>query len=260
MKVYFISLGCDKNLVDSEVMLGLLEQAGHTVTDEEDEAEAIVINTCCFIHDAKEESIETILQMAERKTSGVCKRLVVTGCLAQRYAEEIATEMGFNVHGGFTLNILNSVALKEYQSLGLCSATLSIELSFANAKSLVSNLKQNEIKLPVGMITYGYLPMMKFRSCPARTNSGCGNCNGHPQITDRMGEKFSIICREKQYSELLNFVPVYVGDKSIPKLDFEELYFTTESQARCKKIFEMYTAKAPADFERTAGLYFRELQ
>lgn len=93
MKVYFISLGCDKNLVDSEVMLGLLEQAGHTVTDEEDEAEAIVINTCCFIHDAKEESIETILQMAERKTSGVCKRLVVTGCLAQRYAEEIATEI-----------------------------------------------------------------------------------------------------------------------------------------------------------------------
>ncbi len=93
MKVYFISLGCDKNLVDSEVMLGLLEQAGHTVTDEEDEAEAIVINTCCFIHDAKEESIETILQMAERKTSGVCKRLIVTGCLAQRYAKDIATEI-----------------------------------------------------------------------------------------------------------------------------------------------------------------------
>ena len=189
------------------------------------------------------------------------KELGIRDVLAENIGSlAMAKEMGFNVHGGFTLNILNSVALKEYQSLGLCSATLSIELSFANAKSLVSNLKQNEIKLPVGMITYGYLPMMKFRSCPARTNSGCGNCNGHPQITDRMGEKFSIICREKQYSELLNFVPVYVGDKSIPKLDFEELYFTTESPARCKKIFEMYTAKAPADFERTAGLYFRELQ
>lgn len=188
------------------------------------------------------------------------KELGIRDVLAENIGSlAMAKEMGFNVHGGFTLNILNSVALKEYQSLGLCSATLSIELSFLNAKNLVSDLKQNEISIPVGMITYGHLPMMKFRSCPARTVNGCGDCSGHPQITDRMGKKFNIICRGKQYSELLNFVPVYVGDKSIPKLDFEELYFTIESQAYCKKLYDMYINKIPADFERTAGLYFREL-
>jgi len=93
MKVYFVSLGCDKNLVDSEVMLGLLRDAGHEITDDETEAEAAVINTCCFIHDAKEESINTIIELGELKNSAKLKRLVITGCLAERYASEMATEM-----------------------------------------------------------------------------------------------------------------------------------------------------------------------
>ena len=91
MLVYFVSLGCDKNLVDSEYMLGLLRDAGHTLTEDEAEAEAIVINTCCFIHDAKEESIETILEAASYKDeeNGRCRVLIVTGCLAERYRSEI---------------------------------------------------------------------------------------------------------------------------------------------------------------------------
>lgn len=91
MQVYFVSLGCDKNLVDSEYMLGLLRDAGHTLTEDEAEAEAIVINTCCFIHDAKEESIETILEAASYKDEevGICRVLIVTGCLAERYRSEI---------------------------------------------------------------------------------------------------------------------------------------------------------------------------
>lgn len=93
MKLLFISLGCDKNLVDSEQMLGLLEKEGHTFTDDETEAEAIIINTCCFINDAKEESINTILEMAEHRKSGACKALIVTGCLAQRYHQEIQKEI-----------------------------------------------------------------------------------------------------------------------------------------------------------------------
>ena len=93
MKILFVSLGCDKNLVDSEVMLGLLRQEGYTFTDNEIEAEIIIINSCCFIQDAKEESINTIIQMAEMKKTGVCKALVVTGCLAQRYQEEIKKEI-----------------------------------------------------------------------------------------------------------------------------------------------------------------------
>ena len=93
MKILFISLGCDKNLVDSEVMLGLLDSKGYTIVDDETEADIIVVNTCCFIHDAKEESIQTILEMAELKTEGHLKALIVTGCLAQRYQQEIIDEI-----------------------------------------------------------------------------------------------------------------------------------------------------------------------
>lgn len=93
MKILFVSLGCDKNLVDSEVMLGLLTRDGHTFTDDEQEADVIVVNTCCFINDAKEESINTILEMAELKKEGNLKALIVTGCLAQRYRQEIIDEI-----------------------------------------------------------------------------------------------------------------------------------------------------------------------
>lgn len=93
MKLLCISLGCDKNLVDTEMMLGLLNRDGYTFTDDEQEAEVIVINTCCFINDAKEESVNTILEMAELKKTGQCKALIVTGCLAQRYKEEIIEEV-----------------------------------------------------------------------------------------------------------------------------------------------------------------------
>ncbi len=93
MKILFISLGCDKNLVDSEVMLKLLEKKGYQFTDDETEADIIIINTCCFIGDAKEESVNTILEMAEYRKSGSCKALIVTGCLAQRYQKEILDEI-----------------------------------------------------------------------------------------------------------------------------------------------------------------------
>ena len=93
MKILFISLGRDKNLVDTEVMLGLLASRGYQMTDDESEADIIVINTCCFIHDAKEESIQNILEMAEYKKDGSLKALVVTGCLAERYRQEILDEI-----------------------------------------------------------------------------------------------------------------------------------------------------------------------
>ncbi|MCD8224501.1 MAG: 30S ribosomal protein S12 methylthiotransferase RimO [Clostridiales bacterium] len=93
MKLLCISLGCDKNLVDTEKMLGLLGRDGYSFTDDEQEADIILINTCCFINDAKEESINTILEMAERKKEGKCRALIVTGCLAQRYRQEILDEI-----------------------------------------------------------------------------------------------------------------------------------------------------------------------
>lgn len=93
MKILFVSLGCDKNLVDTEIMLGLLSEKGYTFTDDEDAADIVVVNTCCFIGDAKEESIQNILSMAKRKESGQLKALIVSGCLAQRYKEEILKEI-----------------------------------------------------------------------------------------------------------------------------------------------------------------------
>ncbi|HBA69515.1 MAG TPA: 30S ribosomal protein S12 methylthiotransferase RimO [Lachnospiraceae bacterium] len=93
MKILFVSLGCDKNLVDSEVMLGVLDKKGYSFTDDETEADIVVINTCCFINDAKEESVNTILEMAELKKEGKIKALIVTGCLAQRYQKEIRKEI-----------------------------------------------------------------------------------------------------------------------------------------------------------------------
>jgi len=93
MKILFVSLGCDKNLVDSEMMLGMLGEKGFSFTDDESEADIVVVNTCCFIGDAKEESINTLLQMGELRKSGAIKALVAAGCLAQRYKEEIQREI-----------------------------------------------------------------------------------------------------------------------------------------------------------------------
>ncbi|MBE5878364.1 MAG: 30S ribosomal protein S12 methylthiotransferase RimO [Lachnospiraceae bacterium] len=93
MKILFHSLGCDKNLADSEEMIGLLVKAGYEITDDEMQADGVVVNTCCFIHDAKQESVDTILEFAELKNSNGLKALIVTGCLAQRYADELLEEI-----------------------------------------------------------------------------------------------------------------------------------------------------------------------
>src|SRR3954462_11753349 len=88
-----ISLGCPKNLVDSEVMLGLAQQSGHELTQDPGDAEVLIVNTCAFIDSAKQESIDSILEMARHKIDGSCKRLIVTGCMAERYREELKKEI-----------------------------------------------------------------------------------------------------------------------------------------------------------------------
>src|SRR6185295_19420730 len=93
MKIGMVSLGCPKNLVDSEVMLGLAQQQGHELTRDAADAEVLIVNTCAFIDKAKQESIDTILEMAELKKSGACKQLIVTGCLAERYRDELRAEI-----------------------------------------------------------------------------------------------------------------------------------------------------------------------
>src|SRR5687768_6386099 len=93
MKIGMISLGCPKNLVDSEVMLGLAQQAGHQLTRDAEDADVLIVNTCAFIDKAKQESIDTILEMAELKKSGKCTKLVVTGCMAERYRDELKEQI-----------------------------------------------------------------------------------------------------------------------------------------------------------------------
>jgi ribosomal protein S12 methylthiotransferase len=93
MKIGFVSLGCPKNLVDSEVMLGLTRRAGHTLTADAADADVLVVNTCAFIESARQESVDAILELAARKTGGRCRRLIVTGCLSERYREELQREI-----------------------------------------------------------------------------------------------------------------------------------------------------------------------
>lgn len=129
MRVYFVSLGCDKNLVDSEKMLALLGGAGYELTDEPEQAEVIVVNTCAFIHDAKEESIETLLELAEYKKSGNCVALIAAGCLAERYRDEIREEMP-EIDGIVGTTAYDSVADVVGQVLEGCPSVCMKDLSY----------------------------------------------------------------------------------------------------------------------------------
>ncbi|MCI8892640.1 MAG: 30S ribosomal protein S12 methylthiotransferase RimO [Eubacterium sp.] len=121
--LFFVSLGCDKNLSDSEFMLGMLQESGFVITNDEERADIIVVNTCCFINDAKEESVNTILEMAEYKKTGRCQALLVTGCLAQRYQQEIRQEipevdavLGTNSYDDIVHAVQEALEGKQYEN------------------------------------------------------------------------------------------------------------------------------------------------
>ena len=116
-----------------------------------------------------------------------------------------------------------------------------------------------EDRIPLGIVVYGYLPLMKFRACPAMGKDGCKGCTRDKFLTDRKGERFRIICRDSKYSELLNCVPLYAADKNLPDFDFHVLYFTVETREECENIYSMVRNKEIPPFRRTAGLYNREL-
>ena len=116
MKIFFMSFGCDKNLVDSENMIGMLSADNYSFTQDESEADIIIVNTCCFINDAKEESINAILEMAEYKNSKSAKALIVTGCLAERYREEILKEI--KKKNSITYSIVTNNYAEVYKKCG----------------------------------------------------------------------------------------------------------------------------------------------
>ena len=164
----------------------------------------------------------------------------------------IAKQMGFTVHGGHGLNILNSLSAEEYLKLGASDITVSPELKMSAVESLSVNAKK-------GIIGYGFLPLMRFRACPAQGRNGCADCKGITTITDRLGTRFFILCGEKKYSSLLNSVPLYVGDKPVKNIDFATLYFTFEKEENCRKIFNAYAQRSSLNTKKTGGLYYREL-
>ncbi|MCI8365785.1 MAG: 30S ribosomal protein S12 methylthiotransferase RimO [Eubacterium sp.] len=129
MDIYFVSLGCDKNLVDSEKMLAILDHAGYRLAQEPEHADVIVVNTCAFIHDAKQESIETLLEMAEYKKKGTCRVLIAAGCLAERYKDEIQKEMP-EIDGIVGTTAYDTVAQVVEQTLTGQTAVSMKELSY----------------------------------------------------------------------------------------------------------------------------------
>ena len=157
-----------------------------------------------------------------------------------------ARERGFDIIGGFGLNIVNSDALAAYSEMGVSETVLSPEMPLSAVSALSGDTR-------VGLFAYGYLPLMLLRSCPVRAAIGCEKCGGRGEITDRYGIKFKVTCRNRVYSELLNSVPHYVGDKRIP-VDFALLSFTLESRQECERIFDTFV-KGENIKKRTTGLY-----
>ncbi len=167
----------------------------------------------------------------------------------------LARRAGLRVYGDYGLNVLNSIALKECGGLGVEDMTLSFE----------NNLRQGSALgdyLPFGIIGYGYLPLMTFRACPIQGDKGCGGCRGEGILTDRLGKEFPVLCHRRRYSQLLNTVPLYLGDKQDVLIGFSHvtLRFTTESRGRCERVVQLWREGAPLREERTNGLYFRELK
>ncbi|MFQ9511151.1 MAG: 30S ribosomal protein S12 methylthiotransferase RimO [Lachnospiraceae bacterium] len=148
MNILFISLGCDKNLVDTEKMLGLLRKEGYQFTDVETEADIIIVNTCCFIGDAKEESINTIIDAADNKVNGKCKAIIVTGCMAERYKEEILKELP---------EVDGILGIASYQEIGAV-----ITEALGNHKPQVFHSNNELVKTDAGRVVttgghYAYL-------------------------------------------------------------------------------------------------------
>ncbi len=173
-KLLFISLGCDKNLVDSEFMIGMLTAEGVQMCDDETEADIIIINSCCFINDAKEESINTILEMAEYKNSGNCKALLVTGCLSQRYQDEIKAEipevdaiLGTNSYDAITEAVQTALSQQYYKNVG----TLEGLPKLANKRTVTTGGHFAYLKIAEGCnknCTYCIIPSIRgrYRSVP----------------------------------------------------------------------------------------------
>jgi len=186
------------------------------------------------------------------KLSALREQGLQRACAGNIGTVHLAREAGLTVSGGFDLNILNSRALAEWERLGVTEALLSAEINLRDALQLGGSI-------PKGVLAYGHLPLMLYRSCPMQGKNGCGSCDGRQSLTDRQGTKFTVLCHRKQYSTLLNAVPLYIGDKNLSGLDFVTAYFTVESRESCIKIAQLLQEGQTFPGARTLGPYFRNM-
>ena len=167
------------------------------------------------------------------------------------YGIELGRSLGLAVHGGFGLNVANTPALSFYEAQGLASVTVSFELPMGAVKALGG-------ALPRGVAAYGRLPLMRFRNCPVRANLGCAACGGRGELADRKGIAFPVECGEKQFSTLLNSVPLDIAGRDDPA-DFRVLWFTRESREECAAVLGRFRRGERTDAPHTGGLYYRKL-
>ncbi len=166
----------------------------------------------------------------------------------------LALDAKLTPHGGHGLNILNSEALCAYEQLGLRDATISFELDFERIRALGG-------VAPRGVLVYGYLPLMRFRACPVQRATGhCTECDGRQTLYDRRGNLFTVLCTGKQYQSLLNTVPLYLSDKRRDGVDWGTLYFTTETPAEVRAVYDAFLHNEKPPEAHTNGLYFREIE
>ena len=227
----------DKYIIPTEIITDAL-------VAQLDPADVIVELPAVLFPEDEEKNREELYAIKKRGYSSIYANNI--------YGIKLARDLGFEVHGGFGLNVTNSAAFDSYSSLDLKTLSISFEVDS-------NRIKRIDHSIPLSLIVYGRLPLMRYRACPLRVSIGCNACNGSGSITDRYGNLFPIECWRKKTSSLLNSVPLYIGDKSIPKSDITIYWFTNEEQKDIKHVLDCSQNNSKPDFNRTTGLYYREV-
>lgn len=167
---------------------------------------------------------------------------------------QLGKELGMELCGTSFLNITNTLSSEEYYALGLKETVLSAE---ASREQLCAIAPQPDY--PLGMVVYGRFPLMAVRNCPVKRYHTCSQCRSQNGVTDRLGNRFPVICRYRRYSEVLNCTPLELPDRlgEFPQMDFGLLYFTVESRKECEEVLARYESQAKPEGNYTRGLYYR---
>ncbi len=217
---------------------------------------ALLSHPECITNRAIAEIPALLYPQSEEKLSGQLRSLHDAGV---RYALcenigaiRLAKEAKLLPVGGYGLNVTNSDAIAAYRQMGVCAQIASFELSAPKMRDLKS-------EIPLGMIVAGRLPLMQQRSCPARSNNGCGSCDGRPVVTDRKNAVFPLVCNDRAYSTMLNSVPLYLADKQLLPLDFHIVWLTVETKDEAAGLIRTVRSGDPLNGAYTRGLAFRNL-